>query len=545
MTRTRLEPVWLTRVLTTAAALTLLTPAAAVPAQAAGVDIPDPVFRACLSHHLSQPSNDPITAAELAGLEDVDCQPWRWDDDGFQIRDITGAEHLTGLTALSIAENQVSDLTPLEGLIDLEYLAVNSNEALVDIAPLADLTNLSILDLFGNDITDVEPLRDMVQLEELYIAATPAGAGVSDISPLAGLTRLTTLMIAQGTFSDLTPLSNMKDLADLTLCGCAAPNGGNNVSDLTPLADLPNLKYLFLDDNRITDASPMAHAVAERGLHVLAEYQNHDVEATVGETVRMPTVKDTRAQTVAPLSCTGPSGPCLTSLVSDGGTPAFTAPAAGEYVIEYDGEDYDHFSLTLTITATVAETPVDPTDPVDPIGPIQEFTDVTEDHNFFDEITWLAGENITTGYADGSFGPGLHITRGQMAAFLYRMAGEPEFTVPAVSPFQDVETTDSFYRAIAWMGERDITTGYANGSYGPVDTVTRGQMAAFIHRHAGSPAVTTGSDFADVPDGSTFDTPISWLVQEEITLGYASGAYGTHDAVTRGQMAAFLYRFHH
>jgi len=38
-------------------------------------------------------------------------------------------------------------------------------------------------------------------------------------------------------------------------------------------------------------------------------------------------------------------------------------------------------------------------------------------------------------------------------------------------------------RGIAWLAEQRITTGWADGSFRPVQPIERGAMAAFLHRY--------------------------------------------------------------
>jgi hypothetical protein len=51
------------------------------------------------------------------------------------------------------------------------------------------------------------------------------------------------------------------------------------------------------------------------------------------------------------------------------------------------------------------------------------FSDVPADHPFHDDIAWLAGEGLTRGCTEHSFCPEDPVTRGQLAAFLHRQAG--------------------------------------------------------------------------------------------------------------------------
>ena len=49
-----------------------------------------------------------------------------------------------------------------------------------------------------------------------------------------------------------------------------------------------------------------------------------------------------------------------------------------------------------------------------------QFTDVNENHPFFDDIEWMADTGISTGYEDGTYRPGDPVTRQAMSAFLHR-----------------------------------------------------------------------------------------------------------------------------
>jgi hypothetical protein len=69
-----------------------------------------------------------------------------------------------------------------------------------------------------------------------------------------------------------------------------------------------------------------------------------------------------------------------------------------------------------------------------------------------------------------------------MAAFIIRGISIFDPPVPAMQRFADVPPTNFFYRFIEEMAVRRITLGCGPGIYCPGDTVTRGQMAAFLVR---------------------------------------------------------------
>lgn len=49
-------------------------------------------------------------------------------------------------------------------------------------------------------------------------------------------------------------------------------------------------------------------------------------------------------------------------------------------------------------------------------------------------------------------------------------------------------------------------------------------------------------DFPDVPDGAFYHDDVTWIKDRNVTLGCGGGNYCPNDFVTRGQMAAFLHR---
>ncbi|BCW64252.1 DUF1524 domain-containing protein [Arthrobacter sp. StoSoilB22] len=200
-------------------------------------------------------------------------------------------------------------------------------------------------------------------------------------------------------------------------------------------------------------------------------------------------------------------------------------------------------------TIAVESTPVDP-------GPIT-FSDVTGSTQFNAEIAWLASQGISTGWveADGSrtYRPLTAVNRDAMAAFLYRLAGEPGFTPPATSPFADITPSSKFYKEITWLAASGISTGWTelDGSktYRPLSPVNRDAMAAFLYRFGGNPAFTAPgtSPFVDVQVGSQFYQQITWLASKGIStgwdIGYGCRAYNPVQPVARDAMAAFMYRF--
>ncbi|RIJ77417.1 glycoside hydrolase family 43 [Nakamurella silvestris] len=113
------------------------------------------------------------------------------------------------------------------------------------------------------------------------------------------------------------------------------------------------------------------------------------------------------------------------------------------------------------------------------------YADVPVSSAFCGEISWLKSKNITTGFTGNTFRPGASIERQAMAAFLYRHAN-PGVQAPACTsrPFTDVLVGAPFCGEISWLKGQEITTGFPGGTFQPGGIVQRQAVAAFLHRYS-------------------------------------------------------------
>jgi hypothetical protein len=172
-----------------------------------------------------------------------------------------------------------------------------------------------------------------------------------------------------------------------------------------------------------------------------------------------------------------------------------------------------------------------------PASGVAGFGDVGESAFYTNAVQWMVDNDITTGTSATCFSPGDPVTRGQAAAFMWRMEGEP--SAPAHS-FTDV-TAGYQQTPVGWMAANNITTGTSPTTYAPDDQLTRGQLAALLHRLAESPSAS-GHPFNDITAGWQ-QTPVAWMVAEDITTGTSPSTFSPNDTVTRGQLATFFHRY--
>ena len=193
----------------------------------ARVTIPDAALRAKIGETLGKPDGAQLTAGDMLELRGLEAR-------NHQITDLTGLEHAHNLISLNLGDEWVSE----EGV-------VNSNEV-SDISALSGLTQLQTLALDNNSVSDVSALLSLTQLTYLHLDNN----SISDVSALSGLTQLTTLYLDNNAISDISALSSLTQLGTLYLWG-------NAISDISVLSGLTQLTRLYLSYNSISDVSPL------------------------------------------------------------------------------------------------------------------------------------------------------------------------------------------------------------------------------------------------------------------------------------------------
>ena len=223
------------------------------------VEIPDFALRRVIAVQLEKPYDAIITTADMAKLTFLLAPHQR-------IKDLTGLEFATELTDIDLGENQITDLSPLRPLLNVNRLNISGNP-LSDAAlmPLAQSIQLESLDISEAGISDLSVLSGLTNLVHLKLGHNE----ISDLTSLAGLTRLEMLELDQNRIWDLSPLSGLVNLKMLEL-------SDNYISDLFPLAELTNLEVLRLKGNKISDVSPLTELSKLSELTLVAN-RIHDV----------------------------------------------------------------------------------------------------------------------------------------------------------------------------------------------------------------------------------------------------------------------------
>lgn len=164
------------------------------------------------------------------------------------------------------------------------------------------------------------------------------------------------------------------------------------------------------------------------------------------------------------------------------------------------------------------------------------FTDVKPGAYYADAVQWAIKNKITAGTSATTFSPNASCTTGHILTFLWRAKGSPEPSIK--NPFSNVKSTDYFYKASLWAKEKGLVSGK---TFQGNTLCTRGEAMTYLWILAGKPPVGD-SAFQDVPTSASYAKAVAWAVREGITSGTSATTFQPKSSCTRGQIVTFLYR---
>jgi hypothetical protein len=177
------------------------------------------------------------------------------------------------------------------------------------------------------------------------------------------------------------------------------------------------------------------------------------------------------------------------------------------------------------------------------------FTDVSQDQWYYTGVGYTEVLGLMDGTGDGLFEPDTKVNRAMLVTILYRMEGEPAVTT--VNHFTDLAGSTWYTDAVIWAAESKIISGYGDGSFGPLDTLTREQMVTIIYRYAvykgydvsvdKDTNILSYKDAFDVSEYAMF--AIQWACRTSIIQGIGGGRLNPQGNSNRAQIASVIQRF--
>ena len=165
----------------------------------------------------------------------------------------------------------------------------------------------------------------------------------------------------------------------------------------------------------------------------------------------------------------------------------------------------------------------------DQIGP--EDTGVANWLNTTDHIAYL------TGYPNGAFGPNNSMTRAEVAQMFYALLNNKNVTITATFP--DVPADAWYATAVNTLASLGMVSGDADGNFRPNDPITRAEFCVIALAFAYEPESYSCS-FTDVSVNDWFYTYVAQAASYGWIGGYADGSFGPNDLITRAQVTTIV-----
>ena len=172
-------------------------------------------------------------------------------------------------------------------------------------------------------------------------------------------------------------------------------------------------------------------------------------------------------------------------------------------------------------------------------APKAAFTDVSDSHWAHSSIVNMKNKGVINGFEDGSFKPDAFVTRGQFVCALIKLLNPVMATYQG--SFADVSENDWYAPYV----QTAYNSGYVTGdgtSFRPNDTITRQEMAVIVSRVLNKEG-TAELSFTDTDKISEWaKQSISNVLSLGVMTGNADGSFAPLASTTRAQMAAILER---
>ena len=180
---------------------------------------------------------------------------------------------------------------------------------------------------------------------------------------------------------------------------------------------------------------------------------------------------------------------------------------------------------------------------------VNDYVDIPQNAWYRGAVDYVLQRGYMVGATNNQFNPEGAVTRAQIAQIFYAMNGKP--SAGKQPKFSDVSKDAWYAAAVNWAATFGVVSGYPDGSYHPMEFITRQQLATILYKYAqlkGYAAEGEGrgiglGGYADVQDvGSWAWEAMAWCVHKGVTSGSNIGLEPNAHA-TRAQIAAILRTF--
>ncbi|MGO4499254.1 S-layer homology domain-containing protein [Paenibacillus sp. 2RAB27] len=170
------------------------------------------------------------------------------------------------------------------------------------------------------------------------------------------------------------------------------------------------------------------------------------------------------------------------------------------------------------------------------------FTDVQK-HWAQADVLNAANRGWMLGTAADTFAPDAALTRAEAATIIVRALGL-ESAAASSAAFKDVPATHWASQSIGIAQQNGLMQGISSDRFAPDQSMTREQMSVLLSRalKLATPASGVAKAFTDVPASSWSAEAIAAMSSRGLVDGFEGGTFRPLASLTRAQMAALLSR---
>ena len=213
-------------------------------------------------------------------------------------------------------------------------------------------------------------------------------------------------------------------------------------------------------------------------------------------------------------------------------------------VLFVDDKEMDTMEFTLDAAewAALPGTAFPYTPPIIVVPPDDDDDDQPEDPDdtgVSDLLNTKDHDQYLFGYPDGTFGPGLNMTRAEAAQMFYNLLVDQDVTAKPV--FDDVPEGAWYAEPVNVMAKLDIVEGVGDNKFEPDREITRAEFTAMAMRFA--EGETGGKNiFSDVDEDDWFYDVVVDSIKYGWIEGDPDGTFRPQNLITREEVTTIVNR---
>ncbi len=155
-------------------------------------------------------------------------------------------------------------------------------------------------------------------------------------------------------------------------------------------------------------------------------------------------------------------------------------------------------------------------------------------------LDFLKSRGIIQGYAGGDLAPDKPVSRAELLKMVMQAHGFQNAGTVAETSFKDVSKTDWFVRYVESAADLGIAEGYADGTFRPNAQVNRAEAMKILLKAFDVPLTGYEGTFYDVGQNDWFAIYVGTAYELGLVGGYADGSFRPGNSMTRGEAAKII-----